>query len=1674
MPSYLTIPDTAAFRNLMIGRNLRPYTLRPSVRLFKDFNPSDYPVIDSDDTLISDDPFADKAYPLNQYGPQGGYDKNSWSYYNNLLPRPANEGEYDLSDAERLQEGVTTAPIWISKNRFQPDLFYFYQDLPIIILPQVNAPYPSNFTPSTYSPYSILINQDPNGDNGRLSQDSFIARLGAETLRKEFEERIGREIEQLTIKRANFLNINDPINVINIIKGTVPLIEPNYTITIPSGPINAAVNFGARLTGTYIPVSPIPGEYFDQNAYLRVPGQTSQLAGAAGVPLGQGFLNAFLRPVTDINSSQRFLNNTGQGQKSVLFNNLDYNKFKPPYSKTAVGSLVQTVLGNQGVNERNGEFYVGSPTNDPARASNPSGELPVDEFGREIETNVYGSQLGKLYEGEDKDFKFGFNGVSYGDGGDIAGGFTWVSPKYTPNAGKHATPGGGIGSDDPDFPTLRWDSTVSTQYDLRPGSILDDTQRLVNSQPNGAKRLRHVGNAIDQVSKVFNDGYKEMTKGSRVLRYETQNGTEVGIEYCRVWTKDTPYLQYNDLVKTEGITTENRRFTYSVLDKTYNLNIAPEKGGDSIENFPLNNCDTANSRVKKYMFSIENLAWRTGNRPGYRYIDLPFCERGPNGGRIMWFPPYDIKVTESSNANWNSTDFLGRPEPIYTYKNTSRTGSLSWKIIVDHPSILNTIVQKVLANENNREKVDSIVDSFFAGCKKYDIYDLVKIYGNLCPDEIFEIQEIINKPYPIPDEDFDVINGAITPGNIDLGFEVAGTDGGNNTIEIQPPLEGTYEEQKPFEEFTDYTFYFDNDIPGPQKTDTTTTTINWRSVMDVYNSASNQAIYGNLAPTNEKQPVAEFFQVIEENNIQIENFLRKIYEILTDNPNAIVTVDIVSSASAANTNEYNVSLSQRRFSSVVNYITDVTLSSDDGPITFGQFINASPQRLILNNTAASGEDTTVDPKRLDGRTWPTINCTTEQTGNAKTYSVSAMACRRAAIKRISVTGLPPITTPPTPGNIDIIPPPPGTPPVNVPPVIIPPQQDPDVVIRKYRDNITTFLTRKMLSECDYFEVIKGDNPVVFDSLKDKLRYFSPAFHSMTPEGLNSRLTFLQQCLRPGDTIPTVQVNANGTTEFKYDNAVNTSFGAPPVLVLRFGDFFHTKIIPTNLQINYDPFTLDLNPEGIGVQPMIANVTLSFNFVGGEGLKGPVDQLQNALSFNYYANTEVYDDRAEKTDPSKLYDQEFLQKFIDNRPVVTTNDAKQVNNDTQQNDGGTTIGKVVSTTSTSGTTVGQIQYKDIMNDLIDQSQNYFNTVYNKVKEVGEQHNLGVVQLFTKSRQFIEGDIPVTSTTVNLFGKSNELQDYSDDLIDLLIDDINNDNWIFFADMLPSNITAKTKRKVKKNMIDYLTGLKGTFSTDLYTITQELVQAEMDLIKTINKLSVVTNDDTDYIDGFIKKKNDVIIYHISGTSAVSSSSVGVNDTKEELKVDFATVGDALADFYTLITSDFTATVNGQTITQPLVSGAYNTTNYTFTALGNFLNTDVENRAFQILAHVLLDDKKREQFTNAVITQDVIDSQDLSKDFSISNYFSNYFDDDFYSVCKNEQQLFTNWIETFKANPTNNTTYFESFTPYTRDKERVFDFSTNPTGTKEEKQLFLDLYSTKNTNKSKTTWMGKVQLN
>ena len=152
-----------------------------------------------------------------------------------------------------------------------------------------------------------------------------------------------------------------------------------------------------------------------------------------------------------------------------------------------------------------------------------------------------------------------------------------------------------------------------------------------------------------------------------------------------------------------------------------------------------------------------------------------------------------------------------------------------------------------------------------------------------------------------------------------------------------------------------------------------------------------------------------------------------------------------------------------------------------------------------------------------------------------------------------------------------------------------------------------------------------DHPFVLSQLREKIKYFNPAFHSMTPEGFNSRLTFLNQCTRQGATL-TRSDKLSGST------ANNLAFGRPPYCVLRLGDFYYQLIVIDSINYNYDisnGLQWDLNTEGNGVQPMLCEVSINFKFIGGGDIEGPVRRLQNAMTFNYYANTSFYDNRADR-------------------------------------------------------------------------------------------------------------------------------------------------------------------------------------------------------------------------------------------------------------------------------------------------------------------------------------------------------------------------------------------------------------------------------------------------------------
>lgn len=143
----------------------------------------------------------------------------------------------------------------------------------------------------------------------------------------------------------------------------------------------------------------------------------------------------------------------------------------------------------------------------------------------------------------------------------------------------------------------------------------------------------------------------------------------------------------------------------SVLDKETGLvNIAPKFLGGAEKNIHTKDC----------MFSIENLAWQ-GYDPYSFERALSWEQRGPFGGRIMWFPPYGLRFSEDTSVNWNEHSFIGRGENVFTYTNTSRSGTLEFMMVVDHPSITDYATWYGKSQPDQLPK-DTDVLRFFAGC----------------------------------------------------------------------------------------------------------------------------------------------------------------------------------------------------------------------------------------------------------------------------------------------------------------------------------------------------------------------------------------------------------------------------------------------------------------------------------------------------------------------------------------------------------------------------------------------------------------------------------------------------------------------------------------------------------------------------------------------------------------------------------------------------------------------------------------------------------------------------------------------------------------------------------------------------------------------------------------------
>ena len=859
-----------------------------------------------------------------------------------------------------------------------------------------------------------------------------------------------------------------------------------------------------------------------------------------------------------------------------------------------------------------------------------------------------------------------------------------------------------------------------------------------------------------------------MSHGRNLLKKNTSDANGYDNPYCRVWTYHHQYSTLKDLIRPFAEADGNNNFRlvsqselatnygfdqfeafhnlkgfpngrsrleeHGVLNKRNGLvNISPIEDGIADNKVDIKNC----------MFSIENLAWKdtlTGIS-SYNVETISDEQKGPFGGRIMWFPPYDLKFNEDVNVSWAETSFIGRGESIYTYKNTKRTGTISFKLLIDHPSILNYWTN---AGNNTDEVDDNNVPGneqellrFFAGCdfltprvekskKKetatkdepistpntetytffvffpnnysgvdddanYAMDYLINGYGTWMvegqngAENYKKTSDIVEATYK---EGTRVGGYEVRPG-ISLDYPIKKDDYGASEIGITKygngkeltfvPIKGNGQDFK-------YYYRVDSKYASTPLKGGNANYMDLALESTTFNSKHGLDDVRNFAGGKKENvfSFADFYVAMQADAAMYtlsglynqENY-NLIRSRIKDRKKYITNVSCTGSASKPGGDNKN--LAQNRANKVKEWLAsgginlcskdkikvkksgefggdddinsklsklyrhvrvDIELSTEEENATQNLakdgYNNFEPGQVNAEKKVVRGDETVLDKKNTSIEDM-TGNFNYDKTltnlgkeifntiGNYHHWNY--VNTRQPNVEGEKASDLPGQNNYPD-GN---------------------PKKENYKEVNDNQSHLKSNETRALNNgemesqggyntnstgneavgnkryegEAQFFELLELKNPFLHHKIREKVKYFDPAFHSISPEGFNARLTFLQQCCRQGPT--------NGATDSGAENtATNLAFGRPPVCILRIGDFFYTKIIIEGVTIDYNSNGLqwDLNPEGIGVMPMMADVTIRFNFIGGSSLAGPISRLQNALSFNMYANTEVYDDRAE--------------------------------------------------------------------------------------------------------------------------------------------------------------------------------------------------------------------------------------------------------------------------------------------------------------------------------------------------------------------------------------------------------------------------------------------------------------
>ena len=724
--------------------------------------------------------------------------------------------------------------------------------------------------------------------------------------------------------------------------------------------------------------------------------------------------------------------------------------------------------------------------------------------------------------------------------------------------------------------------SINSRYNIHAG-LLEYTRNLLNATN---------GKVVDITRKAFINGnkvdgfngsalWKAPTDGQPGSKYAANSGIagHTGVRQHSVLD------QYNRFAK--AIRFDGNQVYFGNKDSVIYKSVIPRIHPTLEKDGTIN--------PKNLMFSIENLAVRVLSKDTYGIIDdeygspIPACEVGPFNGRIMWFPPYNLEIQETSSAKFEPTMIIGRNEPMYNYISSERGATLSFTLLVDHPQNL-----KNYANTTGSQR--KIAEFFaFGGDPYIDKFVSIENYELKNAKLYTDIETIKGKTKPAEPNDIPETEISIVFPN-----DVPSINDNLNTI-----IDDLYKK---------YTYEIYDGLPS---SDVTSWGLNadtyFKTGITFFNTVNCKNTY--YLDSGIAAGVSQYTSVGLTDQFGDNKLNNALFNVFNDENNRIVySVYIHGAASklylSADGTQYNQALGERRAQAVQNLVKAKLVAmfgksiADNIEVTWDTYLGESVGDVYASDTNAT--KAAIPYKET----------------KEERYAIIDIAKNGKSLPPVKADLSPTDTTNIAKLQLEI--------------------ENTNTQIRKLKTSLSCVLNERGTTTANGTTdtgILHG-----FDSISGN--YYYPVFHSQTPEDMHKRLTFLHQCQRQGASKRWNSPDPNSIAGANSITARNSVFGRQPICILRVGDFFYTKIIIENYTIDYSDTTWDMNPEGFGMQPMLAKVTLQLKLIGGESLKGPIDALQNAVTFNYYANSSFTDAGMYKL-PSSVADKQesFIKQIL---------------------------------------------------------------------------------------------------------------------------------------------------------------------------------------------------------------------------------------------------------------------------------------------------------------------------------------------------------------------------------------------------------------------------------------------